>query len=166
MNYARIRKFDVANGPGVRTTLFVSGCTRRCPGCFNKEQQDFSHGKHWNSLIETSFIHYAKHAQVKGINILGGEPLQQLNDDSLHSLIMRLKCEVRKPIWLWTGYTWEEILKHPSMLRIVTMVDVIIDGRFIEAERDISLKYRGSRNQRVIDVYESLTKGRVCELEF
>lgn len=167
MYYARIRRFDVANGPGVRTTLFVSGCTHGCPGCFNKEQQDFNFGNKWTPVTETAFIHYAKHSQVKGISILGGEPLQQqFNDDALYSLLKRLRSEVKKPIWLWTGYTWEEIMKQPSMLKIISLVDVIVDGRFVEAERDLSLKYRGSRNQRVIDVYESLTKGRVCELKF
>lgn len=166
MNYAQIRKFDVTNGPGVRTTLFVSGCTHGCPGCFNKEQQDFNYGNRWTEKEEEAFIQYAKNPQIVGISILGGEPLQQFNDKALYSLLLRLRSEVRKPIWLWTGYTWEEIMKQTTMLKIITLVDVLIDGRYVETERDLMIKYRGSRNQRVIDVYESLTRGHICELEF
>ena len=164
MNYAQIRRLDVSNGPGVRTTLFVSGCTHGCPGCFNREQQDFKYGQQWTGLTETTFIKYATHPQVAGVSILGGEPLQQLADDSLYKLLVRVKAEVRKPIWLWTGYTWEEIIKHPSMLRIITLVDVVVDGKYSSEERVLKLKFRGSANQRIIDVYKSLEGGRIYEL--
>ena len=122
MNFAEIRKFDVSNGPNVRTTLFVSGCTNNCKGCFNKELQ---------SLLE---------------------------------LLDRIKKETNKPIWLWSGYIYEDIIKDEKKLKILNFVDVLIDGRFEIDKRNISLKYRGSSNQRVIDLKKSRIENKVIEI--
>ena len=164
MRYAKIRKLDVTNGPGIRTTLFVSGCTHNCEGCFNKEQQDFNYGNEFTKEIENEFIEYTKSRQIKGVNILGGEPMQQTKDDSLLNLLKRIKIETNKPIWLWSGYKFEEIIIEPKMLELLKQVDVLIDGKFEIEKRDLMLKYRGSENQRVIDVKKSLEQGRVIKL--
>ena len=164
MRYAKIRKLDVTNGPGIRTTLFVSGCTHNCEGCFNKEQQDFNYGNEFTKETENEFIEYTKSRQIKGVNILGGEPMQQIKDDSLLNLLKRIKIETNKPIWLWSGYKFEEIIIEPKMLELLKQVDVLIDGKFEIEKRDLMLKYRGSENQRVIDVKKSLEKGRVIKL--
>lgn len=166
MKYAKIRKLDVTNGPGIRTTLFVSGCTHNCKDCFNKEQQDFNYGEEFTKEIEDEFIEYTKARQIKGVNILGGEPMQQVKDNTLLNLLKRIRIETNKPIWLWSGYTLEEILHDEKRLEILKEVDVLIDGRFEVDKRDIMLKYRGSSNQRVIDVKRTLKEDRVIELEY
>lgn len=163
MRYAQIRKFDVTNGPDVRTTLFVTGCTNNCEGCFNKELQDFNYGEEWTKETEDKFLEYAKNENVNGVNILGGEPMEQVMDDSLYNLLLRIKNETGKSIWLWSGYLYEEIIKDNSKKRLLELVDVLVDGRFIIAKRDITLKYRGSSNQRVIDVKKSLEFNKIIE---
>ncbi len=165
MRYAQIRKFDVTNGPNIRTTLFVSGCTHKCEGCFNEEQQDFNYGNEFTKETEEEFIKYSLNPQIKGINILGGEPMQQIMDDTLLNLLKRLNAEVKKPIWLWSGYTFDEIIQNPKRLELLKQVDVLIDGQFQIDKRDIMLKYRGSSNQRVIDVKKSLIDNKVTEIE-
>ena len=165
MNYAKIRKLDVTNGPGIRTTLFVSGCTHNCEGCFNKEQQDFNYGNKFTKETEDEFIQLTKNKQIKGVNILGGEPMQQIMDDTLLNLLKRIKLETDKPIWLWSGYTFEEIVNNPKRLEILREVDVLIDGKFQADKRDIMLKYRGSANQRVIDVNKSLNNHDIVMYE-
>lgn len=152
MNYAKIRKFDVSNGPGVRTTLFVSGCTNNCEGCFNKELQDFDYGEKWTKDIEDNFIRQVMNPNIVGVNILGGEPMDQIRDKDLSNLLKRIKLETNKSIWLWSGYLYENILSSNDRNDILKYVDVLIDGRFELNKRNISLKYRGSSNQRVIDV--------------
>ena len=164
MNYSKIRKLDVTNGPGIRTTLFVSGCTHNCEGCFNKEQQDFNYGNKFTKETEDEFIQLTKNKQIKGVNILGGEPMQQIMDDTLLNLLKRIKLETDKPIWLWSGYNFEEIVNNPKRLEILREVDVLIDGKFQADKRDIMLKYRGSSNQRVIDVKKSLEQGNIVEI--
>ena len=164
MNYSKIRKLDVTNGPGIRTTLFVSGCTHNCEGCFNKEQQDFNYGNKFTKETEDEFIQLTKNKHIKGVNILGGEPMQQIMDDTLLNLLKRIKLETDKPIWLWSGYTFEEIVNNPKRLEILREVDVLIDGKFQADKRDIMLKYRGSSNQRVIDVKKSLEQGNIVEI--
>ncbi|WP_352416993.1 anaerobic ribonucleoside-triphosphate reductase activating protein [Clostridium tertium] len=166
MNYSKIRKFDVSNGPGIRTTLFVSGCTNNCEGCFNKDLQDFNYGDKWTKETEEEFIGYVKNPNVKGINILGGEPMEQIQDKDLFNLLKRIKEETKKSIWLWSGYLYEDIIKNENRLSILSLVDVLIDGRFEIDKRNISLKYRGSSNQRVIDVLKSLEKNEVVEIQF
>lgn len=165
MNYAQIRKFDVTNGPNVRTTLFVSGCKNNCPGCFNKEQQDFNYGSKWSKEIEEKFISYVKNDNVHGVNILGGDPMDQVMDRDLVNLLIKIKEETNKDIWLWSGYTFEEIIKDNLKREILSLVDVLIDGRFIIEKRNLNLKYRGSDNQRVIDVQKSLKDNKAIIID-
>ncbi|CAK7005398.1 MAG: Anaerobic ribonucleoside-triphosphate reductase-activating protein [Peptostreptococcus russellii] len=167
MRYNKIRRYDVTNGPGVRTTIFVSGCTHNCEDCFNKELQDFEYGDIWSQKSENEFIDYVSNPMVVGINVLGGEPLQQTMDDSLLDLLKRVKNEFpEKSIWLWTGDLFEEAIENEKKLAIIEQVDVIIDGQFQKDKRNIKLKYRGSENQRVIDVKESLEKNEIVEYQF
>ena len=156
MNYAKIRKLDVSNGPWIRTTLFVSGCNHKCKGCFNEEQQDFNYGNKWTQKIEDEFMEYVKSPNVVGVNVLGGEPMEQTMDDSLLKLLTRIKEETDKSIWLWSGFTYEQILSDDKKKELLQHVDVLVDGPFKEEIRDIKLKYRGSANQRVIDVKKSI----------
>ena len=165
MKYAKIRKYDISNAPGICTTLFVSGCTHNCDECFNKEQQDFNYGNEFTKEIEDEFIEYSKSKQVKAVNILGGEPMQQLMDDTLLNLLRRIKKETNKPIWLWSGYTYEEIISNSRRLELLEEVDVLIDGKFEISKRDLMLKYRGSSNQRIIDVKKSLEAKEVVLYE-
>lgn len=165
MNYAKIRKFDVSNGPGVRTTLFVSGCTNNCKGCFNSELQDFNYGNKWSKEIEDDFIKQVLSSNIVGVNILGGEPMEQIKDSDLPNLLKRIKKETNKSIWLWSGYLYEDILKCNLKKEILKYVDVLIDGKFELEKRDLSLKYRGSVNQRVIDVIKSKEANKIIEIE-
>ncbi|MGL4772326.1 MAG: anaerobic ribonucleoside-triphosphate reductase activating protein [Clostridium sp.] len=165
INYAQIRKFDVTNGPGIRTTLFVSGCTHNCKDCFNTEQQNFNFGNKWTKEVEDNFIDAINSSQVVGVSILGGEPLQQINDVTFLNLLIRIKEETNKPIWLWSGYTFEEIIKNPKRFEILKNVDVLIDGKFEIENKDLMLKYRGSSNQRVIDVKKSLIENEIIEIK-
>ena len=166
MRYEKIRKFDVSNAPGVRSTLFVTGCTHNCKGCFNKELQDFEAGKVWTQEDEDNFISYVKNDNVVGVNILGGEPMQQVMDDCLPNLLKRIKEETGKNIWLWSGYLLEEILENDKRKNILQYVDVLVDGKFDIGKRNINLKYRGSENQRVIDVKKTLISNSVVIYDF
>ena len=162
MKYAKIRKYDTSNWDGINTTLFVSGCRFNCLGCFNKEAQDFNYGHEWTMEVEDLFISYAKVDHSVGVCLLGGEIFQQ-NLDIILSLVSRIKIEVGKPIHVWTGYLWEDLLKDPRKVRILEYIDTLVDGQFMIDKKDLSLKYRGSSNQRVIDVQRSLVDGRVVE---
>lgn len=168
MNYAEIKTFDVANGPGIRVSLFVSGCHHNCPGCFNKEAQDFDYGKPFtedtiNSIIDTlSFDAYA------GVTFLGGEPLEHVNQKGLLPLARKIK-EVYpdKTIWCFTGYEFEkDIMAHmykewPETKELLSYIDVLVDGPFIESLKNLSLVFRGSENQRLIKVPETLQSGEI-----
>lgn len=163
MNYAKIRKYDTSNWDGVNTTLFVSGCTFNCPGCFNKEAQDFNYGKVFDSFAEDLLISYIKDEHVVGVNILGGEPFQQ-DLDKLFHLVVRITKETNKPIHIWSGYLWEELVSDIRKVMILEYCDTLVDGRFDIDKKDLNLKYRGSSNQRVINTKESLLSGRVVEV--
>lgn len=166
MKYTTIRKLDVSNGPGVRVTLFVSGCTHKCEGCFNEDLQDFNNGDDWTKDTEDMFIGYLKNPVVVGINLLGGEPLQQTMDDSLLNLLKRAKEECPdKDIWMWTGDVFEDILGNEKKMELLKYADVLVDGRFDLSKRNIKLKYRGSENQRVLDVVKSIEKSRPVKLD-
>lgn len=165
MNYGRIIKYDVANGEGVRTSLFVSGCTNYCPGCFNQEAQDFNYGKLYTQDTENILLESINHSYISGLSILGGDPLCQ--DDAgliaLNSLVHKVHS-LGKTVWLWTGFKWEDFnytnnFSLQSLL--LSACDVVVDGPFIEAEKDLSLAFRGSRNQRIIDVRKTLGKGEI-----
>ena len=164
MRYAQLRRYDISNGPNIRATLFVSGCTHNCKGCFNKDYQDFNYGKEWTSIAETLFLCYVKDPKVKGINILGGEPLQQTMDNSLADLLAKIKENTNKPIWLWTGYKLEDVINNTKIMNILQYVDVLIDGKFEEDKKDLNIMYRGSANQRVINLTKTFEKGEIVLL--
>ncbi|WP_054741366.1 anaerobic ribonucleoside-triphosphate reductase activating protein [Cellulosilyticum ruminicola] len=165
MYYAQMRKYDIANGPGIRSVLFVSGCTHNCPGCFNKDYQDFKAGNPWSEEAEATFMSYVHDPNVHGVTILGGEPMQQTRDNDLLHLLQRIKLETNHTIWLFSGYVFEEIIKDEARLTLLKQCDVLVDGPFIETEKDIQLKFRGSRNQRIIDVPASLKSKQIVLLE-
>ena len=164
MNYAQIRKYDVANGPGIRSTIFVTGCTHNCYNCFNKEYQDFNFGKTWTDKETKEVIEYLELPEVKGLTVLGGEPFQ--NEVDLLMTIPDIKKEVQKDIWIFSGYTFEEIIKDENKKNLLEECDVLVDGRFVENLKDLTLRFRGSSNQRIIDVKRSLDENKVIELNF
>ncbi|MFR8506704.1 MAG: anaerobic ribonucleoside-triphosphate reductase activating protein [Peptoniphilus sp.] len=159
MNFAQIRKYDVANGPGIRTTIFVTGCTHKCPNCFNEEYQDFNFGNPWTRKETDEVIEDLKLDEVKGLTVLGGEPFQ--NEVDLLQVLRDIKKEVQKDIWIFSGYTYEEILKDQDKKKLLEECDVLVDGRFVEALKDLSLRFRGSSNQRIIDIKKSLEANKV-----
>lgn len=159
MNFAQIRKYDVANGPGIRTTIFVTGCTHKCHNCFNEDYQDFDFGDPWTQKETDEVIEDLKLDEVRGLTILGGEPFQ--NEVDLLQVIRDIKKEVQKDIWIFSGYTYEEILKNDNKKKLLEECDVLVDGRFVEALKDLSLRFRGSSNQRIIDIKKSLEANKV-----
>ena len=156
MNYAKIRRYDTSNWDGINTTLFVSGCHFHCEGCFNKEAQDFKYGKEFTSEIEDVLIEFAKDPHVVGVCILGGEPFDQNVLKMLH-LLDRIKREVKKPIHVWTGYLIEDLI-NDNRRCLLPYIDTLVDGQFMLDKKDLTLKYRGSSNQRVIDVKDYLRR--------
>lgn len=159
MRYGQIRKYDVANGLGVRTSIFVTGCSHNCYNCFNSEYKNFNFGEVWTEKETNKIISYLKNDHIRGLSILGGEPMQNAGD--LREIIQEIKEHSDKDIWLWSGYTYEEILEKEEKRKLLKEVDVLIDGKFIDEEKDLTLKYRGSSNQRVIDVRESIKSGNL-----
>ena len=159
MNFAQIRKYDVANGPGIRTTIFVTGCTHKCHNCFNEEYQDFNYGDTWTDKETREVISYLNLDEVKGLTLLGGEPFQ--NEIDLLQVIRDIKKEVQKDIWIFSGYSYEEILKDQDKKKLLEECDVLVDGRFVEALKDLKLIFRGSSNQRIIDIRKSLDENKV-----
>ena len=163
MRYASIRKLDISNGEGVGIALFVQGCpSPHCKNCFNPETWDFNGGKEWTNEVEKKFFELANRSYIKRISLLGGECLAEENVKDV--TVLAKKCKEKFPekeIWLWSGYDFET---HISHLEITKYVDYIIDGKYIEELKDISLKWRGSSNQRVISVQESLKQGKVITL--
>lgn len=157
MKYSKIKWSDVSSGPGIRTSIYVSGCTHKCPGCFNPETHDFNYGKPWTKEIEDKIIKHVKDNDLSGLNMLGGDPLQQVKDATLRNFLKRFKEETGKDIWLWTGYSFEDIInKHTEHSRILEQCDVCVDGKFILGLSDPKLRYMGSKNQRIIDVQKSI----------
>lgn len=142
MRYAQIRKFDISNGEGIACSLFVQGCTHRCEGCFNKETWNFDGGKEFTQEVLDKFISLCNKEHVKCVSILGGEPLDQ---PEILEVLKEIKSKVNKPLYLWTGYLIENIDKE-----LLKYIDVLIDGKFELDKRDLSLKLRGSSNQRVL----------------
>lgn len=162
MNYAQIRKYDVANGPGIRTTFFLTGCDRNCPNCFNTEYMDFNHGKKWDIDAEKKVISYLKLDQVEGLTVLGGEPFE--NPIGLLKALRNIKKEVDKPIWIYSGFVFEDLENMKIAREILEEIDVLVDGEFIEELKDLRLRFRGSSNQRIIDVKKSLKNNKVIIL--
>lgn len=152
MNYGVIHPESMVDGPGVRVSLFVSGCPHRCIGCFNEELWDHDAGKHFSYDTLTELLRLAEPDYIKGLSILGGEPLAPGNTVVVASICEEFKkAHPDKTIWLYTGYRWEDV----KDLYAMKYVDVLVDGRFLEAEKDLTLRFRGSRNQRIIDVQSS-----------
>ncbi len=160
MHYGNIKKNDVANGTGVRTTLFVSGCRNRCKNCFNPETWDFNYGQEFTRDVEDEIIESLKPAHIAGLSILGGEPMEPENQVELLPFVRRVKKEFPdKTIWIYTGYTLESDLLDPSgtkhteaTVELLKNADVLVDGLFVEELKDITLKFRGSSNQRIIEL--------------
>ena len=158
MKYGRINKTDIANGPGVRVSLFVSGCRNRCKGCFNPEAWDFNYGKEFtlNTLIEIDTA--LEPDYIAGLTILGGDPFEPENIETVTALCKIMAYENRlKSIWIYTGYLYEDL----KDLEIMDYIDVLVDGPFIESLKDISLKFRGSTNQRIIDIPATRRSGNI-----
>lgn len=157
-------KYDTSNWDGITATIFFSGCKFHCPGCFNQEAWDFNHGQPFDKKAEDLFISYAKNPHVTGVCLLGGEVFQQ-DLDRILDLVIRIKREVRKPIHVWSGYTYEEIMADEKKMVILCHVDTLVDGPFIFKQKDLRLKHRGSSNQRVIDVQASMRTGQIVLIE-
>ncbi len=169
MNVATIKKNDIANGPGVRVSLFVSGCRHRCKNCFNREAWDFSYGLPYTNETQTEILDALDHSYVAGLSLLGGEPFEPENQTALTELVSVFKTRFPdKTVWCYSGFTFEELLDGAagaSARQLLSGIDVLVDGRFVEELKDPSLKFRGSSNQRIIDVPLSLANRCVVLLE-
>ena len=172
MYFADIKTVDVANGPGVRISLFVSGCTHRCKGCFNEDAWDFKYGKEFTKNEEDYIIELLKPDYIEGITILGGEPFEYVNQKGILPLIRRIKEELpNKSIWCFSGYTLDKdilgdmCLKFNETKELISYIDVLVDGKFELDKKDFKLKFRGSSNQRIIDVKESLKQNKVITID-
>ena len=162
MRYNTIRQLDIANGPGCRVSIFVQGCTFECVGCFNKVARDFKGGKEFTEQTMELLIELAKPDHIKGLSILGGEPLHPRNRTDVLDLVKKFKeAYPDKTIWLWTGYLLEDGFED----LVDSKIDVLIDGLFKEELKDLRLKYRGSSNQRVIDLKETIRTGDLILIE-
>ena len=168
MNYAELKECDIANGIGVRTTLFVSGCRHGCPGCFNPGAWDFAAGEPFTSQTEQHILDTLAPEYVTGLSVLGGEPLEPENQQALARFLERVRANYpSKSVWLWTGFVWEDLMAGQcractdDLPRVLSCVDVLVDGPFVEAQKDLLLRFRGSSNQRLIDVSASRAGGQI-----
>ena len=149
MNYSGIIKNDIANGLGVRVSLFVSGCRNHCPGCFQSETWDFDYGQPFTKETEEEILEALRPSWIQGLSILGGDPMEPENQEALLPFLKRVRAELPdKDIWLYTGYLLESVSTSPML----EMLDVLVDGPYLESERDMTLSFRGSRNQRIIEL--------------
>lgn len=164
MRYGQMRAFDIANGPGIRSSLFVVGCTHKCPGCFNEAYQDFNAGMPWTPEAQEQLLSYTEHDQVVGLSLLGGEPMQ--NTDGLIQLaqLFKERCP-HKTLWIYSGYYFEELLERADALKLLSFTDVLVDGPFVKAKKDLRLAFRGSSNQRLLNIPLSLAQGRAILLD-
>ena len=168
MNFATIKKYDVANGPGVRVSLFVSGCTHRCKGCFNAEAWDFDYGQPYTAKTEEEILSALNHSYIAGLSLLGGEPFDPRNQETVCGLLKKVRARFpQKDVWCYTGYTLDKDLKEggaaytPFTKDMLESIDVIVDGEFMEALKDIKLRFRGSSNQRIIDLKRTRGSGEI-----
>lgn len=171
MNYATIKEHDTANGTGVRVSLFVSGCTHHCKECFNPEAWDFAYGQKYTKEVEDEIIRLLGRNYIKGLSLLGGEPFEPANQKELVKLVKRAKQEYpNKTIWAYSGYTFDSDLAeggkaHTDVTNeMLSCIDVLVDGEFVVALKDLKLHFRGSSNQRIIDVQSSLKQNKVITL--
>ncbi len=170
MNYAAIKKTDVANGPGVRVSLFVSGCTHYCKGCFNREAWDFQYGNPYTDAVEKEILKALEPTYIRGLSVLGGEPFEEENRFTVLELLKKGKERYpQKDIWCYTGYDYEKDLcrwiseGREEIEQMLTLIDVLVDGEFVEEKKNLRLAFRGSENQRLIDVPVSRREQRVVE---
>ena len=168
MNYGTIKPTDIANGEGVRVSLFVSGCTHHCPGCFNYVTWDFNYGKPFTKETEDEILNLLSRNYIDGLSLLGGEPMEPCNQRCLVNLVDRFKEKYpNKTLWIYTGYTYDEDLIAGGKAycevtdRILNQCDVMIDGEFVESLKDISLKFRGSSNQRILNIRETRKRNAI-----
>ena len=165
MNYATIKNCDIANGPGVRVSLFVSGCTHRCPGCFNEVAWDFDYGEPFTEEVMDRILDMLRPSYVRGLTLLGGEPFEPRNQGAVVELLRRIKKEMpEKSIWAFSGYLFDRDILSGRLgdtSEYLSYLDVLVDGPFILAKKNLSLRFRGSENQRIIDVPASLKAGEV-----
>ena len=169
MHYANIKFCDISNGPGVRTSLFVSGCTHHCKNCFNAVTWDFSYGEVFTPQVEDTILQQTAPRYITGLSLLGGEPMEPENQPALLNFVRRFKQQFPdKTIWCYSGYTWEQLTgQEPSRCRcactdeLLALLDVLVDGEFVQDLYDITLRFRGSSNQRLIDVPATLESGAV-----
>ncbi len=170
MNYAKIRKCDVANGPGVRVSLFVSGCNHHCKNCFNRDAWDFNYGNKFTEKQEEQIMEDLKPEYITGLSVLGGEPFEQTNQEGLAPLVKKVKQTYPdKKIWCYTGFTFDKQIlgkmieeEHRNTTKqMLENIDYIVDGRFVEELKDPKLQFRGSSNQRIIDVKKSLEENEI-----
>lgn len=170
MNYAKIRKCDVANGPGVRVSLFVSGCNHHCKNCFNPEAWNFNYGEEFTKKEEEQIIEDLKPDYITGLSLLGGEPFEQKNQEGLAPLVSKVKQEYPdKKIWCYTGFTFDEQIlgkmvneeHRETTKQMLENIDYIVDGKFVNELKDPKLQFRGSSNQRIIDVKKSLAENEI-----
>lgn len=168
MHYATIKNCDIANGPGVRVSLFVSGCTHRCPGCFNEIAWDFGYGEEFTQDTIDSIMNMLKPAHIKGLTLLGGEPFEPENQPAIVELLRQVKATYpEKSIWAFSGYLFDKDILAGKLgpwditKEYLGYLDVLVDGPFVMAKKDLSLRFRGSSNQRLIDVPKSLHSGSV-----
>ena len=169
MHYGEIKKCDIANGPGIRVTLFVSGCTNRCEGCFQPQTWDFGYGRPFTKETEDTLLEWLSPGYVTGLTLLGGEPFEPCNQRALLPFVRRVrKAYPDKTIWAFSGFYLEKVLlregSHPrceATDELLSLIDVLVEGRFVLAQKDISLKFRGSRNQRIVDMNKSREAGEI-----
>ena len=165
MNYATIKNCDIANGPGVRVSLFVSGCTHRCPGCFNEVAWDFDYGEPFTEQTIETILAMLRPNYIRGLTLLGGEPFEPQNQGSVVELLRRIKKEMpQKSIWAFSGYLFDRDILSGRLgdtSEYLGYLDVLVDGPFVESKKNLSLRFRGSENQRLIDVPASLEKGSI-----
>ena len=168
MNYGEIKNCDIANGEGVRVTLFVSGCTNRCPGCFQPQTWDFSYGEPFTAETEEKLLDMLAPAYINGLTLLGGDPFEPQNQRALLPFLRRVRERYpQKNIWAFSGFTWEELHTEGSHPRcevtdeMLAHIDVLVDGRFVEALKDIRLRFRGSSNQRILDLNRTRATGEL-----
>ena len=163
MNYAQLRPIDVANGPGVRVSLFVSGCPHRCPGCFNPETWDFQYGQGFGEEQGRSILDLLRPGYIRGLTLLGGEPMAPANQPEVLSLVRRVRQELPgRDIWCYTGYLYEDLLADrvgEYGRALLEQLDVLVDGPFVIGLKNLGLRFRGSSNQRIIEVRPSLERG-------
>lgn len=172
MNYAVIKKFDIANGPGVRVSLFVSGCRHRCKNCFNSEAWDFNYGKPFTNKETEEILTALSPSYIEGFSLLGGEPFEPENQEGILSVLKTIKEKLpEKTVWCYTGFDFESQLlegkvgNKQTVMEILSLIDVLVDGKFVEELKSPDLIFRGSSNQRIIDVKKSLENNEVIWLE-